>query len=267
MWLNDPDCLMLRDPLTLDQARVWGSLLALSGQLNVVSEWLPGLPPEKLDVVKRTMPNHNGLGRPIDLFANRQPATWHYRGLVGRERVDLVALINWDEKAPARAELDLAKIGLPAGPDDRYVGFDYWEDVFVEPFAERRRFDLRPSSCRVIAVHRLSDHPQLVSTSRHVTQGVVDVVEVAWDADRGTLRGRSRLVGGDPYELRIVTPQGGSRGFQAVSAGVSEADQKAGVTVRLRQEGPKVRVMIDGPACREVAWSVGFRRALPKAPS
>ena len=44
VWHNDPDCLMVRKPMTLDQARAWGSWIAVSGQLNMVSEWLPRLP-------------------------------------------------------------------------------------------------------------------------------------------------------------------------------------------------------------------------------
>ncbi|MBN2475677.1 MAG: alpha-galactosidase [Pirellulales bacterium] len=259
VWFNDPDCLMLRDPLTLDQARAWGSLLALSGQMNVVSEWLPGLPPDRLDVVKRTMPNHGGLGRPVDLLENDLPTVWHYRARLGEERIDLVGLFNWDENQPARLELDPAMLGLPALPDDRYVGFDYWEDTFVGPFSGKCSFDLRPSSCRVIAVQRLQRHPQLVGTSRHVTQGPIDVAAVAWDPERRTLSGRSQVVGEDPYELRLLSPEAEAEGLHAVEAHVSGVDQQqAGVTVSVQQTGPQVRVVIESPQCGEVAWSVRF---------
>jgi len=263
VWFNDPDCLMLRDPLTLDQARAWGSLLAISGQMNVVSEWLPGLPPEKLDVVKRTMPNHGGLGRPIDLFEGNLPTIWHYRGALGDERTDLVLLMNWHEKSSSTVDLDLAKLGLPASQQDRYVGFDYWENTFVPPFSVRRSFELRPSSCRVIALKPLGARPQVVSTSRHVTQGAIDVVELSWDEQRRTLSGRSQVVGDDPYELRIVAPAAGSQPFRATTATVSDADQAAGVTVAWKQVGPQVRVLIENPKSREVGWQVVFESDRP----
>ena len=39
-----------------------------------------------------------------------------------------------------------------------------------------------PVSCRILALRACEDHPVLVSTSRHVTQGMVDVESEAWDA-------------------------------------------------------------------------------------
>lgn len=57
VWHNDPDCLMVRAPLTLTQARSFASWIAVSGSPNLVSEWLPGLPADRLDCIKRSMPN------------------------------------------------------------------------------------------------------------------------------------------------------------------------------------------------------------------
>jgi len=260
VWFNDPDCLMLRRPLTVDQARAWGSLIALSGQMNVVSEQLPDLPAAKLDVVKRTMPNHNGLGRPIDLFANRLPKIWHYRGSRGGVPTDLIGLFNWSDASAARIGVRLAQLGLPAGNDNRYVGFDYWDSALVGPFAGRLDATLRPSSCRVIAIVPCLDRPQLVGTSRHVTQGVLDVASVAWDAEKHVLTGRSVVVGGDPYELRITAPPVGGKTWSARSAEAFGAGATQALPLKLRQAGPLVRVTIDSPTGGEVRWQVRFAR-------
>ena len=53
---HDPDCLMLRKPLTLDQGRAWALFIVVSGALNIVSEWLPKLPKDRLDIFKRSLP-------------------------------------------------------------------------------------------------------------------------------------------------------------------------------------------------------------------
>ena len=67
---------------------------------------------------------------------------------------------------------------------------------------------LPPTSCRLVAVRRQADHPQLVGASRHITQGADDLVEAAWDPATATWSGKSRVVAGDPYELRFTLPPG-----------------------------------------------------------
>ena len=43
-WFNDPDCLVVRPPLSLDEARVWTAIVALSGGMALLSDDLPRLP-------------------------------------------------------------------------------------------------------------------------------------------------------------------------------------------------------------------------------
>jgi len=257
VWFNDPDCLMLRPPLTLDQARAWASLIALSGQMVVVSEWLPGLAPERLDVLKRAIPNHGGRGRPIDLFGENLATVWHLRADLGDKRRDLVGLFNWDDKHETKTGVDLASLGLDAGTGAEYVGFDYWENAFVGPVTGTLTATLRPSACRVLSLCRAQRRPQLVSTSRHITQGAVDVVSVEWDAKTKTLAGRSRLVGGDPYELCIATPRTRKR-WAVRKAEIDSPDTHFGETVAWEADPPWVRVTIRVPRGREVGWRVWF---------
>jgi hypothetical protein len=56
VWLNDPDCLVVRPPLTLDEARVWASVVAISGGMNLFSDNLPQLSAERLPILQKTIP-------------------------------------------------------------------------------------------------------------------------------------------------------------------------------------------------------------------
>ncbi|MGH7520405.1 MAG: alpha-galactosidase [Gemmatimonadales bacterium] len=56
VWLNDPDCLVVRSPLTLDEARVWASIVAVSGGMNIFSDNLAKLPAERLPLLQKTIP-------------------------------------------------------------------------------------------------------------------------------------------------------------------------------------------------------------------
>ncbi|MFA7051768.1 MAG: NPCBM/NEW2 domain-containing protein [Kiritimatiellia bacterium] len=234
VWYNDPDPLYARPSLPLEQARAICSWVALSGQMNSSSEEYANLPPERLDLLKRTMPSitadTNIVSRPVDLFENRVPGIWLAAGRatdrLPRRRV--AGLFNWENTAKridvSLAALDLADAGA-------CIAFDLWSNALTPPFQGRLSHTLRPQSCAVLAVRPVLDRPQLIATSRHITQGLIDVTAERWEAATRTLSGVSETVAGDRYELRILTYTGDTdtpgrpaRGYAVESAGITGAN-------------------------------------------
>jgi putative component of toxin-antitoxin plasmid stabilization module len=84
---------------------------------------------------------------------------------------------------------------------------------------------------------------------------MVDVLGEQWDDAAKGLDGRSNVVGGDVYELRIVT----GAGSRAVRVYFSQMDAAAGVKGSFTQDGQLVRVKIESPSSREVIWAVDFK--------
>jgi hypothetical protein len=257
VWYNDPDPVYVRSSIPIEHARLICTWVTISGQLNLSSEWLPGLPPDRLDILKRTMPSHGLRPRPVDLFDAPIPRVWLLTDDRQEPRRDVVGLFNWDSTEQT-LDYSLERIGLTS--DAEYIGFDYWENKLVGPFKERLRLTLPAESCCSLAVRPVLDRPQLLSTSRHITQGIVDVIEEKWDDSAKVLNGRSRVVGRDPYELRIVA-MAPEKDWVAESIEVSPADGTANVTASLTQDGNLVRGRIESPDSREVAWSVRFKLA------
>ncbi len=72
VWYCDPDVLVVRSPLTLDQARVWATLQRLTGQALMSSDRLMDLSPERVGVLKRVYPCHR---HPPHGPVSRQPET------------------------------------------------------------------------------------------------------------------------------------------------------------------------------------------------
>jgi hypothetical protein len=167
-------------------------------------------------------------------------------------RRDVVALFNWDAEKAAPIRVDLKKLDLPPSASGQYVGFDFWANEFVAPFQGELACELRPSSCRVLAIRPVEDHPVLVSTSRHVTQGMVDVEDESWNPGKRCLSGISRVVGGDPYELRIYAPSGTSK---AVAAG-TKGERTSETTIQ--QEGSCARIQLRSPVTARIEWKVRF---------
>jgi hypothetical protein len=259
VWWNDPDPCYVRPSVKLNHARLLASWVGLSGTINLSSDWLPGLPPERLEILKRCLPAHHATARPVDYFDSVMPSIWLVTDTAQSVRRDVLGLYNWDNEARS-ISYDAAKAGL--APLKTYHAFDFWSKSPLPGFTGSFKFDMPAASCRVIAVRAAEGHPVLVSTSRHITQGIVDVSEEKWDASRGTLSGISQVVGNDPYELRIAGLGDGMSKWNLVSASV-DADSKAGDVEAAPQtnvsgEDGWLRVLIKSPKSRAVAWSLRF---------
>ena len=257
VWYNDPDPLYVRAGVPLNQAQLICSWVALSGQMNLSSEWLPGLPPERLDLLKRTLPGHGLLPRPVDLFDEPVPRLWLLSDDRHTPRRDVLGLFNWSDQDQT-FDTSLERIGLAV--DREYVAFDFWGNRFLPSIKSKLNVSVPKQSCVVLALRPARNEPQVLSTSRHVTQGIVDVLEEKWHEQNNTLSGRSRVVGGDPCELRVSALRTG-KSWQVDRVEVSPEDQAAGVRANSKQQNGQVRVAITSAVSREVVWHIRFRAA------
>ena len=88
----------------------------------------------------------------------------------------------------------------------------------------------------------------------------MDVLDEKWNSKTMALSGRSLVVGGDAYEMRVAAFGPGSV-RRVKSVRVSAADSTAGVTIDSRGVNGKIRVTVKSPASRTVAWSIAFEKA------
>ena len=237
---TDPDVVCVRPPLTLDQARLWATLVGITGQLLMTSDDMPKLPPERVELLRRLYPVADI--RPMDLYPlPGKPRIFDLRVATPKAgQWDVVAVFNWSSEQSATIRLDPQELGWAAGP---YVFYDVWEKKLLDGGASGLTVGLVPMSCKLIAARPAADHPQLVGTSRHITQGADDLLEATWDPAAATWSGRSRVVGGDPYELRFTLPPGWT---------VAEGSAKI--------EGPLAVLTLTSGENRELPWRIAFRR-------
>ena len=254
VWWNDPDPAYARPAVKLEHAQLLASWVAVAGAFNLNSDWLPGLPPERLDILKRCMPSHGAQARPVDYFETAMPSIWLLRDEKTGTRRDVLGLYNWDSEGKT-IRYDAGKAGLKANAT--YHAFDFWSKQPLPDFKDTFKFDLPKESCKIVAVREAVGHPVLVSTSRHVTQGIVDVAGEKF-AD-GALSATSKVVAGDPYELRIAGLKDG-KGWKFAKAQVSADDAAAGVTIEpVASEDGWQRLVIRSKDSRSVRWSVEFQ--------
>lgn len=246
VWWNDPDPEYVRASLTLDEARTMATWTALSGQLNANSDWLPGLPADRIEILKRTLAPHKATARPVDLFESGVPKIWLVSQANGDTRSDVAGLYNWsDEEMPV--EITAERLGL--APAKSYAAFDFWANAFLPPVEGTLRTKLAPHACQALALRPMLDHPFLLSTSRHVTQGMTDASDEKWSPANKTLAGRSQVVAGDLYELRVVAP-GASKAMRAETGDRQKMD--------LIQNGSELRASFTPSATAAVDWKIVF---------
>ncbi|MGZ5515783.1 MAG: glycoside hydrolase family 36 protein, partial [Candidatus Aminicenantales bacterium] len=96
-------------------------------------------------------------------------------------------------------EIKFGDLGLD--PSKEYYVFEFWTKRLLGSFSGS--FAPGPLDplfrSQALAIRERTSHPQVLATSRHVTCGGVDLVDVRWSGR--TLTGTSRVVAGDAYEV------------------------------------------------------------------
>lgn len=249
-WFADPDVLEVRDPEPIEKARAWASLMGLSGQMLMMSDDMPALKPDRVELLKRILPVANL--RPVNLYPMGRSEIMDARFERHWETWDVVGMFNYS-KAPASRTLDLSALGLPTGGGQRYIVYDFWNRAVVGITEGSLTLELPSEGCRVLRVQKLLPHPQLLSTSRHISQGGVDLLDVRWNPKTRTLSGSSNVVGGDPYTLTFSQP-GGETGYRLTAM---EWGDKQGHSA-LQNSGPTASATLTREKSGVVRWKMQF---------
>jgi len=154
----------------------------------------------------------------------------------------------FDFKGLPQQEVKFADLGLP---DDReYLVFEFWTQKFLGKLKGSFTAPAMDENngMQVFAIREARPHPWVISTTRHVSQGGVSLLDERWDSKGNVLSGRSSVVVGDPYVLTVHVP----RGYRLKGAEVG------GEKVETRGTGLAASVRITPSATKVVDWQVAF---------
>lgn len=251
VWYADPDVMVLRSPLTMDQARVWATLQGLTGQALMATDRMMDLSEDRVEMLRRVYPAVDI--RPLDLFpSERNKRIWDLKvNHLGR-RYDVVGVFNFDETTMEQMYLKWADLGLPTNRPLHV--FDFWNKEYLGAWEAGITVDVAPTSCRVLTVLPSTGQIRLISTNRHITQGWVDLMEVNYNRTGKTYSGKSRVIKDDPYELRFVFPRNHNFAVKGVTA--RSGAKELPVTVANHQGWATVKIRSDQTT--EVTWEVRF---------
>ena len=190
LWANDPDCLLVRQrgpdmDLVLNEVRTLAALVALLGGMTLDSDHLSAIRPGRLKYLRQALPPTGVSARPLDLFENEMPRLLVLPVVRDWGRWWVAGVINWGDRT-TETTIRLADLGLPPG---RYHVYRYWRRRYLgvtgESITIRRH---QPHETAVLLFKPVSDRPDLLTTTFHVCQGAVEVVNNEWRMANGELR-------------------------------------------------------------------------------
>lgn len=193
LWVNDPDCVLLRQDesdLTPVEIRTLAAVAALSAGAFIVSDPLKLLGNEGEELLAMLLPPLNEQARVLDWFSKTYPQklVLPLEGPSGEWF--LAAYINWGE-TPVTVEIDPQEYTVEAGIPVHV--FDIWGQNAAR-LAPGDTFPLHiePHGSGLFALRKAEPLPQWVGDSLHISQGGII---------------RSWLVEDDAMEIELDTSQ------------------------------------------------------------
>jgi hypothetical protein len=262
VWRGDPDhCDILPDrkgerttmktfgaEAAVTETIVRPAVVAMAGSMLLVSDKAEVYNDNaNLEGMKRSAPVLFTV--PGQLYDGGGNGTWWLQEIDRSfEHWSVLARFNWGGKGAPEQEVKFADLGLA---DDReYLVFEFWTQTFLGKSKGSFKAPAQDASSamQVFAIREARPHPWVISTTRHISQGGVSLLDESWNARRKTLSGKSAVVSGDPYVLTVHLPLG----FRLTSAEVS--GEKA--EIANGQETATVRIV--PTATRPVEWKMTF---------
>lgn len=198
LYVLHPDLLFFRDTqgLTFEEARTWATAVALTGGIVKIGESYESMHahPEWMEVVRRMLPVYPRSGRPLDLFLREYPEVWDMRLEREGRSWHVVGLFNWGKNRDAGSSEWDAEEPRVIGVDKAALGFakdvlvfDSWAGTWEWVSGPRIERLLQPRSCALLIVRERPATPSVISTTRHLMGGAVEVENETFDTASGVL--------------------------------------------------------------------------------
>ncbi|MDP2895866.1 MAG: alpha-galactosidase [bacterium] len=204
---------------------------------------------ERSPVAHRKIASDNRLIR----RENERIASVLQRSGIAQARLALLHLVKKMRKSPRFRNVKVSFRRLGLDPSISHLVYDFWADHFLGEHRGSLTTLVKLAACRVLAFHPALGRPQLLSTSRHVTQGAIELKDLRWDESRCELKGKSDLVAEDDYRIVVHVPT--NYKLVEVQADCSESRADTGPT-------HLVRLWLKHPRDKTVSWRAKFEKLI-----
>ncbi len=262
IFYADIDNIIVRDEFNdLEQAKSRVSFAALTGAPFTIGDDLTSLKADRVELLKRAIPVIDI--HPKDLEANSQDCSLVILNLSVAKiygNWNIVDIFNTtSESRDVRIDIG-TDLHLDTEDNEKYVMYDYWDNEFIGIYDGVVEFRLGPYSSKVISIHLLKSIPQVISTSRHITQGACDIIYLEWDEKCAVLKGKSRVVKDDRYDIILQVPDGYTIGKDKTAGIAQDSGNPAGDLEVVNRQNNIWRVGFMPVETGETDWEIRFSK-------
>ncbi len=201
----DADNVVIREEFNnIEQAKSRAVSISLLGLPFTFGDDFKVLDEERVDILKRALPIIDM--HPMDLtpaIFNREDMLINLNIVKDYEEYQVSGVFNMKETADKRVVKFDEDLHLE---DGKYLVYDYFRNEFLGIFDKEIELDFVPYEVRVLALRPFKGVPQVVSTSRHITQGAAEIKDMSFDGN--TIKLTSDLVANDEYTVSVYVPDG-----------------------------------------------------------
>ncbi len=219
----DMDAKSLTKAMPADSEDGLNKLLSMS--YVTASRLLLGQSFSKLNAVQvyklsRVFPYHQTpqSARPIDAFSSDYPRVYDFKVNEGWHQL---TFFNEDDNNPKTVSISLSGTpgfgGMGLNNSGSYYVYDFWNNQFIGILKGDAVLtqNLRKGEARMMSVRLKENHPQVLSTDRHLMQGYVELSDVRWN--NNTLSGKAEMVEKEP--MKIIIASNGKKGYSTKTSG------------------------------------------------
>ncbi|OGV51882.1 MAG: hypothetical protein A2017_00545 [Lentisphaerae bacterium GWF2_44_16] len=143
---------------------------------------------ERMKFISQVLPVWPGAAEIVDVFPDaRYPSVYKMKIELPFEEYTILGIINWSDETRDYS-FSLKGITGNKNAGNECYAFSFFDEKLLGVFKSKIEVKgISAHACRVIALRKKENHPQLISTNMHLLQGAVDIASSVWDEKKEKL--------------------------------------------------------------------------------
>lgn len=198
----DPDNVVTRTEFNSDeQARTRVSLVSLLGLPFTIGDELCVLDDYRINLIRRALPPLDA--HTMDIRLSELCDDFVVSNLAICKNFGEWNVVGVSNLSGADKNVNISIQGELYLDGGEYHVYDYWQHKYLGVYSGNIDVFVKSYDTAVFCVKRAEKRAQVLSTSRHISQGGYDLLSLSYDEKTRTFRGRSLGIKGEKYTVSI----------------------------------------------------------------